>query len=95
MPLTEAPLSWRSQFASEPAYRFERFNRIDKLDYTLMNRPARRALERADVKARGTGCNASQLGSCLARGTKWPQDDHEASPWIRRESYSSQSPVDA
>jgi hypothetical protein len=60
-----------------------------------MNRPALRALERADVKTRGTGGNAGQHGSCLARGAKWPQDEHDASPWIRRESYSSQSPVDA
>src|ERR1700694_4773398 len=60
-----------------------------------MNRPARRALERPDVKARWTWDNAGQHGPCLARGAKWSQDTHDASPWIRRESYSSQSPVDA
>jgi hypothetical protein len=92
---TGAALRWRSQFAPEPACRFEGFDRIDKLDHALMNRPALRALERADVNIRGTGGNAGQHGSCLARGAKWPQDEHDASPWIRRESYSSQSPVDA
>ena len=64
-----AALGWRSQFAPEPARCCEGHHRIDKLGYRLMNGAARRALKRPDVKARGTGGNASQHGSCLARGT--------------------------
>jgi hypothetical protein len=56
-----------------------------------MNGTARRALERVDVKATGTGGNAGQHGSCLARGAIWPHDDHDTSPWIRRERYRTLS----
>jgi hypothetical protein len=80
-------LCWRVQFAPEPACCFEGFHRIDKHDYTLMNRTARKALERPDVKARRTRGDAGQHGSCLARGANWPQDNYDASPWIRRERY--------
>ena len=83
-----AGLRWRSQFALQPTCRFGGFKRIDKCDHLLMNVIAGGALECPDVKTRGTGCDAGQHGSCLARRAKWPEDDHDASPWIRRESYA-------
>jgi hypothetical protein len=52
---------------------------------------ARRALKRLNVEAQEAGCNARQPGSCLARGAKWSDDDHDASPWIRRERYRTLS----
>ena len=52
---------------------------------------ARWAFERPDVEAQGAGGDACQLGSCLARGAKWSDDDHDASPWIRRERYRTLS----
>jgi hypothetical protein len=39
---------------------------------------ARRAFERPVVEAHRAGCNPRQQGSCLARGAKWSQDDHDA-----------------
>jgi hypothetical protein len=39
---------------------------------------ARRALKRPNVEAQGAGCNPRQLGSCVARGAKWSDDDHDA-----------------
>ena len=39
---------------------------------------ARRAFERPNVEADGAGCNPHERGSCLARGAKWSQDEHDA-----------------
>jgi len=71
-------LRWRSQFAPQPSRRFTGFHRIHESDQSLMNVITRGALECSDTKARGTGCDAGEHGSCLARGAKWPEDDHDA-----------------
>ena len=56
---------------------------------------ARRALERPDVEAQAAGGDAGQLGSCLARGAKWSQDDHDAIALVQAGALqNSQSPVD-
>ena len=44
-------LSWRPQFAPEPARCFPRFHGINKRDHTLMNIIASGAFECPDVKA--------------------------------------------
>jgi hypothetical protein len=55
----------------------------------------RRALKGLNVEAQGAGRNPRQRGSCLARGAKWSDDDHDASPWIQAGALqNSQSPVD-
>jgi hypothetical protein len=90
------PSVWRSEFAGKPTGSFFGFHRIDKLDHALVDVITSGTFECSNVKARGTGSNAGQHGSCLARGAKWPQDNHDASPWIRRERYRTLShPVDA
>ena len=56
---------------------------------------ARRAFERPDVEAHGAGCNPRQHSSCLARGAKWSQDDHDAIALVQAGALqNSQSPVD-
>jgi hypothetical protein len=81
--------AWRCpQFgalAGKPTGSFFGFHRIDKLDNALVDVIASGTLERSNVKAGGARGNAGQHGSCLARGARWPQDNHDASPWIRRE----------
>jgi hypothetical protein len=79
------PSVWRSKFAGKPTGSFFGFHRIDKLDNALVDVIASGTLERSNVKAGGARGNAGQHGSCLARGARWPQDNHDASPWIRRE----------
>ena len=79
------PSVWRSEFAGEPTCSFSGFHRIDKLDNALVDVITSGTLERSNVKASGARSNARQHGSCLARWAKWPQDHHDASPWIRRE----------
>jgi hypothetical protein len=84
---------WRSKFADKPTGSFFGFHRIDKLDNALVNVVTSGTLERSNVKAGGARGNAGQHSSCLARWAKWPQDNHDASPWIWREHNHSQSPV--
>ena len=56
---------------------------------------AHRTLERPDVEAHRAGCNPRQHGSCLARGTKWSQDDHDAIALVQAGALqNSQSPLD-
>ena len=82
---------WRSQFAPEPARCFTGFHRVNQFHHALKNAIARGAFECPDVKARGTGCDAGQHGSCLARGANWSQDDHDTRLGIRRERYRTLS----
>ena len=82
---------WRSEFAGKPTGSFFGFHRIEKLDNALVNVITSGTLERSNVKAGGAWGNAGQHGCCLARGAKWPQDNHDASPWIRRERYRTLS----
>jgi hypothetical protein len=86
---------WRSEFAGKPTGGFFGFYRIGKLDHTLMDVIASGTFECSNVKAGGPGGNTCQHGSCSACGTAWSEDEHDSSPWIRRESYCSQSPVNA
>jgi len=84
-------LAWRCpqfgalEFAGKPTGSLFGFHRIDKLDNELVNVITSGTVERSNVKAGGARGNAGQHGSCLARWAKWPQDHHDASPWIRRE----------
>jgi len=55
------------------------FHRIDKLDNAQVDVIASWTLERSNVKAGGARGNAGRHGSCLARGARWPQDNHDAS----------------
>ena len=41
-----------------------------------------------DVEARWTGCDACQHRFGLAIRAKWSMDEHDASPWFRRERYT-------
>jgi hypothetical protein len=44
-----------------------------------------------DVEARWTGCDACQHRFGLAIRAKWSMDEHDASPWFRRERYRTLS----
>ena len=79
------PSVWRSKFAGKPTGSFFGLHRIDKLDKARVDVIASGTLERSNVKAGGARGNAGQHGSSLARGARWLQDNHDASPWIRRE----------
>ena len=57
---------------------FRGFRGIDIWLDALMSVIACGALECSDVETTGTGCNACQHHSCLARGAKWSLDDHNA-----------------
>ena len=73
------PSVWRSKFAGKPTGSFFGFHRIDKLDKARVDVIASGTLERSNVKACGARGNAGQHGSSLARGARWPQDNHDAS----------------
>jgi hypothetical protein len=79
------PSGWRFEFAGKPTGIFFGFHRIDKLDNALVDVITSRTLKRPNVKAGGARGNAGQHGCCLARGARWPRDNHAASPLIRRE----------
>jgi hypothetical protein len=84
-------LAWRCpqfgalEFAGKPTCCFSGFHRIDKLDSALVNVITSGTLERSNVKAGGARGNAGQHGCCLARGARWPRDNHAASPLISGE----------
>ena len=88
------PSVWRSEFAGEPTGSFFGFHRIGKLDDALVNVITSGTLERSNVKAGGARGNAGQHGCCLARGARWPQDNHDFA-FDQAGAQHSQSPVDA
>ena len=85
----EPVLRRRSQFTPEPARRRVRLYRIDKLDHSLMNAFASRALECSDVKAGRARRDPCQHRYGFALRAWWfVKRAHDVVPYIKREHYT-------